>query len=277
MNDQTRSPARSLRIFLRDFRMVEATVSFAGGQSLAAFFTHRKSYLTLREALWAGTGERVENAVLKVEQVLWAAAVAADVPLAHVPAAAGGRTVELQLDGGLLVRARLIVSQQQRIGDYLEAAGRFVPLMDAQLLRSGRPPRRVNVQLGDIVLNQDAIQAVWEPLLPVLTTVVAAASAVDLAAAATGHDVAPEAAAQGADWPDVTGVVPEDEAGVTVDMGSNASTAAELPAHVADETVEWEANDRSDAVLREPPHDASRSDDVGAAAAEEPADAPPRW
>jgi hypothetical protein len=36
------------------------------------------------------------------------------------------------------------------------------PVRNAQLLRSGRPPKEVNVQLGDIVLNQQAIQAVWE-------------------------------------------------------------------------------------------------------------------
>jgi hypothetical protein len=34
--------------------------------------------------------------------------------------------------------------------------------MDAQLLRSGRPPKKVNVELGGVVLNQEAIQAVWE-------------------------------------------------------------------------------------------------------------------
>jgi hypothetical protein len=32
----------------------------------------------------------------------------------------------------------------------------------AQLLRSGRPPKQVNITLGDIVLNQRAVQAVWE-------------------------------------------------------------------------------------------------------------------
>jgi hypothetical protein len=35
-------------------------------------------------------------------------------------------------------------------------------MLNAQLLRSGRPPKQVNVHLGDVVLNQDAIQAVWE-------------------------------------------------------------------------------------------------------------------
>jgi hypothetical protein len=34
--------------------------------------------------------------------------------------------------------------------------------MNAQLMRSGRPPKKVNVELGGVVLNQEAIQAVWE-------------------------------------------------------------------------------------------------------------------
>jgi hypothetical protein len=168
--------------------MIEATVTFAEGQSLASFFTHRKSYLTLRDAVWATTGERVENAALKVEQVLWAAAVDGDVALSQVSAAAGGRSIELQLDGGLLLRARLTVSHQQRIGDYLEAASRFLPLLDAQLLRSGRPPRPVNVMLGDIVLNQDGIQAAWEAEAPTLTAASTEAVAQDADASAAEEE-----------------------------------------------------------------------------------------
>jgi hypothetical protein len=160
--EQHRSPTRRLRIFLRDFRLVEAAVHLAGGQSLASFFVNRKLYLNLREAFWTGTGDRVEHAVLKVEQVLWVASTDSDIPLSHASTAIPGRIVEVQLDGGLLLRGRLIINHQQRLLDYLETSGRFVPMLGAQLLRSGRPPKRVNVHLGDIVLNQDGIQAAWE-------------------------------------------------------------------------------------------------------------------
>ena len=68
----------------------------------------------------------------------------------------------MQLDGGLLVRAHLVLSENQRLADYLEAQPQFLPLRNAQLLRSGRPPKEVNMSLGDVVLNQLAIQAVWE-------------------------------------------------------------------------------------------------------------------
>lgn len=159
---ENRSGTKRLRIFLRDFRMVEATVSLAEGQALASYFANRKAYVNLRGAHWAGTGEDIAHAALRVEQVLWAAAPDEDIPLTNASVATRGRLVEIQLDGGLLVQGRLILSEQQRLSDYLETAGQFVPMLRAQLLRSGRPPKKVNVNLGDVVLNQDAIQAVWE-------------------------------------------------------------------------------------------------------------------
>jgi hypothetical protein len=160
--DTGKSPTRRLRIFLRDFRMVEAVMNLADGQSLTSYFAHRRSYMNLSQAQWAGGGDRVEHAVLRVQQVLWAAAADGDVPLSSASLAGRGRDVEIQLDGGLLVRGTMLMSEQQRLSDYLEIAGPFVPLQRAQLLRSGRPPKEVNVTLGDIVLNQDAIQATWQ-------------------------------------------------------------------------------------------------------------------
>lgn len=156
-----KNPTKRLRIFLRDFRMVEATVSLAEGQALASYFANRKAYVNLRGAHWAGTGEDIAHAALRVDQVLWSASPDGDIPLTNA-VSRGGRLVEIQLDGGLLVHGALMLSEQQRLSDYLESAGQFVPMLHAQLLRSGRPPKKVNVNLGDIVLNQDAVQAVWE-------------------------------------------------------------------------------------------------------------------
>lgn len=157
-----RLPTRRLRIFLRDFRLVEATVMLAEGQALAPYFSHRKNYLNLKESRWVGTGDDVSFAVLKVPQVLWACAMDGDVPLTNASVAPQARDVEMQLDGGLLLQGGLVMGTQQRLSDYLETAGPFVPVLGARLLRSGRPPRRVNMELGDIVLNQEGIQAVWE-------------------------------------------------------------------------------------------------------------------
>ncbi len=161
MADMTKLPSRRLRLFLRDFRMVEAQISLAEGQSLMQYFANRKQYVNMRGARWASTNESVRFAVLRVDQVLWAAAMDNDIPLMPGSGSAP-REVELQLDGGLLVRAGMIIGEGQRLSDYLESQPQFLPVRNAQLLRSGRPPKEVNVVLGDVVLNQQAIQAVWE-------------------------------------------------------------------------------------------------------------------
>lgn len=159
---ESKLPARRLRLFLRDFRMVEAQVSLAEGQSLMQYFASRKQYINLRGAKWASSQENINFAVLKIDQVLWAAALDNDIPLNNAMTQTLPREVEIQLDGGLLVRAGLNIGGGQRLSDYVESQPQFIPMRTAQLLRSGRPPKEVNVALGDIVLNQAAIQAMWE-------------------------------------------------------------------------------------------------------------------
>jgi hypothetical protein len=159
---QSNLPARRLRLFLRDFRMIEATISLSEGQSLTQYFASRKQYVNLREAKWASANDVTKHAVLKIDQVLWAAALDNDIPLINAMAQNTPREVEIQLDGGLLVRAGLNIGENQRLSDYLESQPQFIPVRSAQLLRSGRPPKEVNVSLGDIVLNQVAVQAIWE-------------------------------------------------------------------------------------------------------------------
>lgn len=162
MVEPTKLPARRLRLFLRDFRMIEAQISLAEGQSLTQYFASRKQYVNLRAAKWASTGEEIKHAVLKIDQVLWAASLDNDIPLINAVAQNEPRDIEIQLDGGLLVRAGLNVGAGQRLGDYLESQQQFMPLRNAQLLRSGRPPKEVNVALGDVVMNQLSVQAIWE-------------------------------------------------------------------------------------------------------------------
>lgn len=160
--DPNRAPTRRLRLFLRDFRMVEANVSLAEGQSLTSWLTNRRSYVNLQDAQWAGSTDRVQHASLRVHQVLWAASVDQDIMLSGASNPPAPRSVEIQLEGGLLVRAGVSIGERQRLSDFLETQSPFLPLRAASLLRSGRPAKEVNVTLGDIVLNQEAIQAVWE-------------------------------------------------------------------------------------------------------------------
>jgi hypothetical protein len=160
--DHPRANPRKLRLFLRDFRLAEASANFAEGQSLAAYFAHRRSYLTVLDAHWVGTNERAPVAVIRVAQILYASAIENSVPAVASSSAPRPRAVEIQADGGLLLHGMLPMLAGQRLADYLESAGGFVPLLQARLMRTGRRPRETNVVLGDIVVNQDGIQAVWE-------------------------------------------------------------------------------------------------------------------
>ena len=160
--EASKGPTRKLRLFLRDFRMIEATITVAENQALTTWLANRKSYVNLRGAKWASTDENIEHAVLKVQQVLWAASMDNDIPLTTAVTAVPPRLVEVQLEGGLLLRGGLSVGGNQRLSDYLDTHAQFIPIRNAVLLRSGRPPKEVNVTLGDVVLNQDAVQAMWE-------------------------------------------------------------------------------------------------------------------
>ena len=157
-----KNQVRRMRLFLRDFRMIEAHANLADGLSLASWLTNKKSYVNLRGAVWTTTNERAQHAVLKVQQVLWAASMDGDVPLISAAPTVMPRLVEIQLEGGLLMRGGLNLGDKQRLSDYLESHQAFIPVRGAQLLRTGRPAKEVNVVLGDVVLNQDAVQAMWE-------------------------------------------------------------------------------------------------------------------
>lgn len=142
--------------------MVEAWVSVSEGQSLTSYLSNRRRYINLRAAHWADATADHSHAVLQVGQVLWASVPDGDMQLVNSSGVSRSREVELQLEGGLLVRGSLPIFEQQRLSDFLEATASFVPVQDATLLRSGRPPKQANVLLGDIVVNQAAVQAVWE-------------------------------------------------------------------------------------------------------------------
>jgi len=162
MADAPRLPRRKLQFFLRDFRLAEAYALLPDGLSLSSYLANRRGYLHLLDVQWQPVPERVDFAVLRTAQVMYATAVDGGVPLVNTVPAAVPHGVEVLLEGGLFLRGGLMLSPRQRLGDFLEAAGAFVPLLGVTLLRSGRPPRERNVRWGDIVINQDTIQAVWE-------------------------------------------------------------------------------------------------------------------
>ncbi|HKJ92003.1 MAG TPA: hypothetical protein VJ957_02490 [Longimicrobiales bacterium] len=151
----TRNPARRLRLFLRDHRVLDANVHVAQGQYLATYLASRNRYVNLTSVDWMGTGEHVPHMALKVSQILWGSSEDGELPLTNALAAAAARRVELELEGGYLLGAGLLLMEHQRLSDYLQSAPAFVPLRDSALLPRGR-------SLGDVVVNQDAIQVVRE-------------------------------------------------------------------------------------------------------------------
>ena len=163
MTDTTRPPRRRLNLFLRDFRMVEAWIaSPPDDATLCAYLARRKTYVPVLDARWTPSGETVPFAMIKRSQILYAAAPDGDVM--HAPRASNSNlhAVEMLLEGGLFVSGSLPVSDGQRLADYLDTAGPFLPVSRTVLRKSGRPPRPSNVRWGDIALNQDVIQAIWE-------------------------------------------------------------------------------------------------------------------
>ena len=157
----TRRLQRRVQFFLRDFRLIDGVATVPEGMTLAAWLNRKRRHVAVVDARWTPTGERVAFAVIRLGQLLYACAPDGDI--AHAaPTTPTSRHVELLLEGGLFVRGALPLSEGQRIGDYLDAAGAFLPLSDAVLMRSGRPPRDANVKWRDIALNHEAVQAMWE-------------------------------------------------------------------------------------------------------------------
>ena len=119
MPDIHRPVTRRLRLFLRDFRMIEAFVSTAEGQPLTSYVSNRRRYINLRAAHWADATSDRSHAALQVSHVLWASAPDGDMPLVNSSGVSRPREVELQLEGGLVVRGALPIFEQQRLSDFL--------------------------------------------------------------------------------------------------------------------------------------------------------------
>ena len=149
------NPPRRLRLFLRDHRVLDANARVPRGQFLSTYLASRTRYVNLTGVDWMGTAEKVPHMALKVDKILWAASQDGELPLTGAIATLAARRVEVELEGGYLLAAGLLLVRNQRLSDYLQSAPAFVPLRNAELRPRGKP-------LGDIVVNQEAIQVVRE-------------------------------------------------------------------------------------------------------------------
>lgn len=155
MNQTEANPLRRLRLYLRDHRALDANARVPQGQFLSTYLATRNRYVNLTDIVWLGTGEELPHISLKVDKVLWAASQDGELPLTSARAATSSRLVEVELEGGHLLSAGLLLVENQRLSDYLQGAPPFVPLQGARLW-----PR--DKELGDVVVNQDSIQVVRE-------------------------------------------------------------------------------------------------------------------
>lgn len=155
MSQNEATPVRRLRLFLRDHRALDANARVPEGQFLSTYLASRNRYVNLTDIVWLGTGEELPHISLKVDKVLWAASQDGALPLTSARAAVSSRRVEIELEGGYLLSAGLLLVENQRLSDYLQGAPPFVPLQRTRLW-----PREK--ELGDVVVNQDSIQVVRE-------------------------------------------------------------------------------------------------------------------
>lgn len=161
MSLNTRNEPRRLRFFLQEFRVLEGLAGLGAGASLISLLASRKSYISLTEARWSGSQRPLQHLVLRVELILWAGAPNADVPLVNAPLAIEPTVADLQLQGGIILRGGLPLAPHQRLGDYLESAGLFIPVHGAVMLRSRHGGKPMSAELGEIAVSQNAIEAAW--------------------------------------------------------------------------------------------------------------------
>ncbi len=166
MSTIARSESRRLRFFLEDFRVLEGLAGLGAGASLLSLFASRKSYINLTEARWSGSQRPLGHLVLRVDRIVWAGAPNGDVPLVNAPLTVEPTPTDLQLQGGMIMRGGLPLAPRQRLGDYLESTGPFIPLHGAVLLRSRHGGKPVGAALGEIAVNQSLIEAAWAAPAP---------------------------------------------------------------------------------------------------------------
>ncbi|MEX2282727.1 MAG: hypothetical protein WEE89_09620, partial [Gemmatimonadota bacterium] len=163
---------RGLQLCLRDQALVDGTVFAADGTHLPTCLGNRKGWVNLTSVHFRNTGEKLPHIAVQTNRILWAASPSQEIPLMPVSQGASPRLVEMQLEGGVVLRGDLMLAQNQRLSDYLGAFGDFIPLRDARQLPSG------NV-IGDVAVNREAIERLREIELDGTTNEVAAGLAAD--------------------------------------------------------------------------------------------------
>src|SRR5262245_51091984 len=99
--------ARFVQLCLRDQALVEGTVTAADSTYLPGCLGNRNGWVNLTSVHFLNTGERLQHIAVQTNRVLWACSPNGDLELMLIPPQAASRGVEIQLEGGAVVRGHL--------------------------------------------------------------------------------------------------------------------------------------------------------------------------
>lgn len=147
---------RQVRLLVRDGRMVTGRVYVAEAHSLLQYLTTRKTYANLVQVRYAkGDEAPLDHLALRVDSIVWASSADGDIPLVNHTAAAAPRPVLLHLPGGDVIQGELVLAPRQRLSDYVDTIGPFLPVHNAVMERTGQ-------SLGDVAIHQTTVLGVRE-------------------------------------------------------------------------------------------------------------------
>ncbi|HEX8430305.1 MAG TPA: ATPase, T2SS/T4P/T4SS family, partial [Longimicrobium sp.] len=146
---------RSARIVLRDGSVVEGDVHVTPGTSLARHLAAAGAWVNLTNASVPDRDEPVVHTAMQTGSILWAASLSDDLPVGTTLPDSSPRPVELALDGGMEIAGTIHLPTAQRLSDFLEDSGPFLPLFDATLALGTAP-------LGDLVVSRSALHRIAE-------------------------------------------------------------------------------------------------------------------
>ena len=150
---------RPVRIRLRDGRAMEGRIHVPEGQSVVGFLRLRRSFLNLTDVRWLGvegSDEPLAHLGVRMARILWLVPLDPTLPLqsaARPPDAT--REVELRIEGGLMLKVRIPLADEQRMSDFFDARPGFIAM------RSVRIGSAKDV-VDRLVLNSEAIITIRE-------------------------------------------------------------------------------------------------------------------
>jgi hypothetical protein len=149
---------RSVRVRLRNSRLLTGKIHITEGQSLVNFLGVKQHFLNLTEVVWSGSdqGEPLPHLSIRLDQIVWVEPLDAALHLtsATLPDEEG-RSIEIQVDGDEKIHVQMVVARETRMTDYLDANPSFIPLWEVRVVDAGETVERA-------ALNHGAIETICE-------------------------------------------------------------------------------------------------------------------